>query len=77
MSGEKPRAALCGPIEPVLLKMPALRAYLGGWSHSAVYDAVKRGEFPAPIRLGAKAVAWRRCDVDAWLASRPTTRDAA
>lgn len=66
------------PLEaPALLKMPKLRAYLGGMSHSAIYDQVKAGTFPAPVRLGKKAVAWRRADVDAWLASRPTTRDAA
>lgn len=66
------------PLEaPALLKMPELRRHLGGVSHSWVYDEIKRGCFPAPIRLGKKAVAWRRADVDAWLASRPTTRDAA
>jgi prophage regulatory protein len=38
----------------------------GTWLH----EAVKRGDFPAPVKLGARAVGWRRADVDAWLESR-------
>ena len=37
-----------------------------------LYEAVKRGEFPAPVKLGARAVGWRRSDVENWLASRET-----
>lgn len=37
-----------------------------------LYEAIKRGEFPAPVKLGARAVGWRRSDVEAWLASRET-----
>jgi len=32
-------------------------------------EAVKRGDFPAPVRLGARAVGWRRADVDTWMES--------
>jgi prophage regulatory protein len=28
----------------------------------------KRGAFPAPVRIGSRAVRWRRSDVDRWLA---------
>lgn len=34
------------------------------------YDAVKRGEFPAPLRLSERAIGWRRADVEAWIESR-------
>jgi len=37
-----------------------------------LYDAIARREFPAPVKLGARAVGWRRGDVEAWLASRQT-----
>ena len=30
---------------------------------------VKRGRFPAPVRLGYRTIAWRSCDVDAWFSS--------
>lgn len=33
-------------------------------------EAVKRGTFPRPIRLGARAVGWRKSEIEAWLSSR-------
>lgn len=43
-----------------------------GMGNTWLYAAIARGEFPAPVRLGARAVGWRRSDVEAWLASRKT-----
>lgn len=31
------------------------------------------GDFPAAIKLGAQAIGWHVRDIEAWLASRPTT----
>ena len=39
-------------------------------SKATIYRLAKSGEFPTPIRLGVRAVAWRASDVEAWLASR-------
>lgn len=41
-----------------------------GMGNTWLFEAVKRGDFPAPVMLGARAVGWRRGDVEAWLASR-------
>jgi len=40
-------------------------------SRSAIYDAIKKGAFPAPVRLtgSSRAVAWRTEDIDAWIDS--------
>lgn len=35
-----------------------------------LHEAVKRGDFPKPVRLGARAVGWRKSEVEAWLSSR-------
>lgn len=40
------------------------------YSRSTIYLKVSRGEFPAPINLGARAVAWLESDIDNWIASR-------
>lgn len=40
------------------------------YSRSTIYLKVSRGEFPKPIDLGARAVAWLESDVDEWIASR-------
>ncbi len=44
---------------------------LVGISKATLWRWRKAGEFLAPIRLGPNRVAWRRSDVDEWLASRP------
>jgi prophage regulatory protein len=40
------------------------------YSRSTIYAKIARGEFPAPIDLGARAVAWLESDIDEWIASR-------
>lgn len=42
-----------------------------GMGRSWVYKAISDGHFPAPVRLGHRAVGWRRSEVEAWLQSRP------
>lgn len=41
-----------------------------GLARSTIYEWVKRGDFPKPVRLGARLVAWRESDVADWLQSR-------
>lgn len=36
---------------------------------------IKRGEFPAPIRVGSRNVAWLQSEIDAWQAGRVAERD--
>ncbi|PWE33435.1 DNA-binding protein [Maritimibacter sp. 55A14] len=51
---------------------------LTGLSRSTIYDMMDRNEFPRPVRIGRRAVAWPQSAVDAWLAARPeTSRDRA
>jgi prophage regulatory protein len=40
------------------------------YSRSTIYLKVSCGEFPQPIDLGARAVAWLESDVDEWIAAR-------
>ena len=54
-----------------LLRRPEVEARTG-LSRSTIYDWIKRGEFPQPVRLGARLVAWRERDVTEWLESRET-----
>jgi len=41
-----------------------------GLSRSTIYDWLKRGEFPLPVKLGKRLVAWREGDITAWIESR-------
>jgi prophage regulatory protein len=39
-------------------------------SRATIYTDMNRGEFPLPISIGRRAVAWRRSDLDVWLNTR-------
>ena len=55
------------------LRRPAVEAATG-LSRSTIYEMMDRGEFPRPIRVGRRAVAWPESAVLAWLAARPTAQ---
>lgn len=52
-----------------ILRRPAVEAIVG-LGRSAIYNMMAKGLFPKPVKLTAKAVGWRKADIDAWLASR-------
>jgi prophage regulatory protein len=39
-------------------------------SRSMIYLKISRGEFPQPIDLGARAVAWLESEIDSWIESQ-------
>ena len=43
-------------------------------SRSWIYDAIEHGDFPKPVRVGVRAVAWHEDEVVAWIESRPRAR---
>jgi prophage regulatory protein len=51
------------------LKLPELPG-LTGISQTTIQRLVKRGEFPAPLRLSARRVAWPTTAVADWLDQR-------
>jgi len=52
-----------------LLRLKKVNA-VTGMSRSWIYEAIRRGEFPAPIQLGARAVAWDSASIAAWQVAR-------
>lgn len=55
------------PIGP-LLRLPSVEAE-SGLSKSEIYRRIKRGKFPAPVKLGVRAVAWKATEIHAWVNS--------
>lgn len=43
---------------------------LTGLSRSTIYRLMHAGEFPRPVKLTGKAVAWPESRITEWLASR-------
>ena len=56
---------------PVFLRMPAI-VRLTGLGRSTIYRLMAESKFPRSVRLGDRAVAWRRSDVDRWSEERPS-----
>ncbi|MDP1575851.1 MAG: AlpA family transcriptional regulator, partial [Cypionkella sp.] len=51
------------------LRRPAVLE-LTGLSTTTIYDQMKAGKFPRPIKLTGRAVAWPESRIADWLASR-------
>ena len=41
---------------------------------SAIYEKMARGEFPKPVHLGDRAVAWVESEIDQWVEDRISAR---
>ena len=54
-----------------LLRRPEVEVRTG-LSKSSIYEWMKRGDFPQPVKLGTRLVAWRESEIAAWLESRET-----
>jgi len=59
-----------------LLKLPEV-SRLTGVPRSSVYWRVSKGQFPAPIKIGERASAWRSDEIEAWIASKIEAAKAA
>ena len=59
-----------------ILRRPEVEARCG-IGRSTLYDWMARGEFPQPVKLGARLVGWKESTISAWLDARePRTADA-
>lgn len=46
-------------------RLPAVKAKTGHSSHASIYNAVRDGLFPKPVKIGARASGWPDDEVDA------------
>jgi len=56
-----------------ILRFPKVKEATG-LSKSHIYGLIAKGEFPAPVRLSARAVGWQSDAVNDWLTNRPSAR---
>lgn len=57
-----------------LIRLPAVQDATG-LGRNTIYEAMKRGDFPRPIKIGMRAVAWRISDIEQWVNSRLDVED--
>ncbi len=61
-----------GVPQEVLYRLPDVIS-ITGRKRSTIYRAIAEGTFPRPLAIGAQSVAWKKSDLDRWIASRPIT----
>ena len=52
-----------------LLRLSSVRQQIG-LSKPRLYALMQKGQFPKPIKIGERAVAWLQSDIEAWIAER-------
>jgi prophage regulatory protein len=55
-----------------LVRLPAVLA-LVGLSRTQIYRLMSAGQFPTPVRISARSIAWRMAELIAWIETRPSS----
>jgi prophage regulatory protein len=59
-----------------ILRLPAVCGRVG-LSKSSIYQKIKEGDFPSPVRLGERAIGFLVADIERWIETRErVTREA-
>ena len=48
-----------------------------GLSRSTIYERISAGDFPKPVKVGQRAIAFAEAEVDAWARQRLEAREVA
>jgi prophage regulatory protein len=59
-----------------ILRLPSVLKRTG-LSRSTVYLMISKGQFPAPVSLGERAVGWVESQIDQWLDEKITASQEA
>ena len=54
-------------------RLPAVKQF-SGLGKTSICNGVAAGTFPAPLKIGPRAVGWRTSDLTKWLNSRMGAR---
>lgn len=63
--------------EVTFMRLPEVKA-VTGLSKTSIYELIRSRKFPAPVRLGPRAVAWVKSEIRQWAVERvQASRSAA
>ncbi len=62
---------------PALLTNPEVRAIAGIKSNAKLYELIRQGKFPAPIKLGSRTARWPLATVNSWVQKQIDAHGAA
>ncbi len=63
-------------MKETILRRPEVESRTG-LSRSTLYTMMAEGNFPRPVKLGARAVGWAESEIAAWLDGRKAARVTA
>lgn len=55
--------------QPILLRLPMVMR-ITGLARSTIYKLISQNQFPVPIKLSTRAVAWLQSEIETWVSSR-------
>jgi len=55
--------------QPILLRLPMVMR-ITGLARSTIYKLISQNQFPVPIKLSTRAVAWLQPEIETWVSSR-------
>lgn len=64
-------------LPPAMLASPEVLELVCIKSRSKLYEMIRQGKFPAPVKLGARTSRWPRAVVEEWIAQQISTAKAA
>jgi prophage regulatory protein len=64
--------AISTNVQPELWRLPKVCKFVG-LSKSTIYQMIQDEKFPAPLKIGARAVAWRSDMISKWVLERPAS----
>jgi len=62
---------LSNSLNDPLIKLPKV-IEITGVSRSSIYAGIKNQSFPAPLKTGKRAVAWKSSQIQSWIDSLQT-----
>lgn len=64
------RSGIVGPTEEVMfMRLPEVKA-VTGLGKTSIYELIRDKDFPPPVRLSSRAVAWIRSEIRQWALDR-------
>jgi prophage regulatory protein len=58
--------------QPMLLRLPMVMR-ITGLARSTIYKLISQNQFPVPVKLSKRAVAWLPSEIESWVSSRVRT----
>ena len=59
-----------------LLRKPEVQKMAANMPNSTLYYLMNTGDFPKPVKLSKRSIAWKRSEIEAWIQARERAMDS-